>query len=219
MQKSKILHVLARGYAALGEKEKSNEILGAIPVTFGDRLYWEAEIAQANRQLDEAMLKCRASFALKARYISRCIRMAGEIRNLSDSENGLRNQMEYQEYMLRVIDAFLSGGDYLPCRQIFQKHILLRGMVRNYIQLNHLDKALERAEMLFEGRAEFLNFLSNQKDKTTLLFENNDSAEYQMHTKYQLDCYANDAVDMLKAIPEYETDNRIKELLKKYNLE
>lgn len=211
--------VLARGYAALGEKEKSNEILGAIPVTFGDRLYWEAEIAQANRQLDEAMLKCRASFALKARYISRCIRMAGEIRNLSDSENGLRNQMEYQEYMLRVIDAFLSGGDYLPCRQIFQKHILLRGMVRNYIQLNHLDKALERAEMLFEGRAEFLNFLSNQKDKTTLLFENNDSAEYQMHTKYQLDCYANDAVDMLKAIPEYETDNRIKELLKKYNLE
>ena len=211
--------VLARGYAALGEEERSNEILGAIPVTFGDRLYWEAEIAQANRQLNEAMLKCRASFALKARYISRCIRMAGEIRNMSDSENGLCKQMEYQEYMLRVIDAFLSGGDYLPCRQIFQKHILLRGMVRNYIQLNRLDKALERAEMLFAGRAEFLIFLSDQKDKTTLLFENNDSAEYQMHTKYQLDCYANDAVDMLKAIPEYETDNRIKELLKKYKLE
>ena len=72
---------------------------------------------------------------------------------------------------------------------------------------------------MFAGRVDFLNFLSNQKDKTTLLFENNDSAEYQMHTKYQLDCYANDAVDMLKAIPEYEADNRIKELLKKYNLE
>lgn len=211
--------VLARGYAALGEEEKANEILGAIPVTFGDRLYWEAEMAQANRQFDEAMLKCRASFALKARYISRCIRMAGEIHELSDKENGLSKRVECEEYMLRVINAFLSGGDYLPCRQIFQKYILLRGMVRKYIQLKRLDLALERAEMLFAGRVEFLNFLSNQKDKTTLLFENNDSAEYQMHTKYQLDCYVNDTVEMLKALPEYESDKRIKELLQKYNLQ
>lgn len=211
--------ILARGYAALGEEEKSNDILGAIPVTFGDRLYWEAEIAQANRQFDEAILKCRASFALKARYMSRCIRMAGEIYDLSDKENGLLKHIECEEYMLRVINAFLSGGDYLPCRQIFQKHILLRGMVRNYVQINRLDLALERAEMLFAGRMEFLKFLSNQKDKTTLLFENNDSAEYQMHTKYQLDCYANDAVEMLKALPEYENDTRIKELLQKYDLE
>ena len=59
--------VLARGYAALGENEKAKEMLGKIPVTFGDRLYWEAEIAQANKEYDDAMLKCRSSFALKAR--------------------------------------------------------------------------------------------------------------------------------------------------------
>ena len=58
--------VLARGYAALGENEKAKEMLGKIPVTFGDRLYWEAEIAQANKEYDDAMLKCRSSFAWAA---------------------------------------------------------------------------------------------------------------------------------------------------------
>ena len=211
--------VLARGYAALGENEKAKEILGKIPVTFGDRLYWEAEIAQANKEYDDAMLKCRSSFALKARYISRCIRMAGEIHQARDSENGLAQRIEYEEYMLRLLNAFLSGGDYLPCRQTFQKYVLLCGMVKKHTKLNRFDLALEKAEMLFAGRVEFLNFLDNQEGKYSLLFENNDSVEYQMHTKYQLDCYVKDTVEFLKKRPEYENDTRIKELFKKYDLE
>ena len=211
--------VLARGYAALGENEKAKEMLGKIPVTFGDRLYWEAEIAQANKEYDDAMLKCRSSFALKARYISRCIRMAGEIHQARDSENGLAQRIEYEEYMLRLLNAFLSGGDYLPCRQTFQKYVLLCGMVKKHTKLNRFDLALEKAEMLFAGRVEFLNFLNNQEGKYSLLFENNDSVEYQMHTKYQLDCYVKDTVDFLKKRPEYENDTRIKELFKKYDLE
>ena len=211
--------VLARGYAALGENEKAKEMLGKIPVTFGDRLYWEAEIAQANMEYDDAMLKCRSSFALKARYISRCIRMAGEIHQARDSENGLAQRIEYEEYMLRLLNAFLSGGDYLPCRQTFQKYVLLCGMVKKHTKLNRFDLALEKAEMLFAGRVEFLNFLNNQEGKYSLLFENNDSVEYQMHTKYQLDCYVKDTVEFLKKRPEYENDTRIKELFKKYDLE
>lgn len=211
--------VLARGYAALDENEKAKEMLGKIPVTFGDRLYWEAEIAQANKEYDYAMLKCRSSFALKARYISRCIRMAGEIHQARDSENGLAQRIEYEEYMLRLLNAFLSGGDYLPCRQIFQKYSLLCGMIEKHTKLNRFDLALEKAEMLFAGRVEFLNFLNNQEGKHSLLFENNDSVEYQMHTKYQLDCYVKDTVEFLKNRPEYENDTRIKELLKKYDLE
>ena len=211
--------VLARGYAALGENEKAKEMLGKIPVTFGDRLYWEAEIAQANKEYDDAMLKCRSSFALKARYISRCIRMAGEIHQARDSENGLAQRIEYEEYMLRLLNAFLSGGDYLPCRQTFQKYVLLCGMVKKHTKLNRFDLALEKAEMLFAGRVEFLNFLNNQEGKYSLLFENNDSVEYQMHTKYQLDCYVKDTVEFLKKRPEYENDTRIKELFKKYELE
>lgn len=211
--------VLARGYAALGENEKAKDMLGKIPVTFGDRLYWEAEIAQANKEYDDAMLKCRSSFALKARYISRCIRMAGEIHQARDSENGLAQRIEYEEYMLRLLNAFLSGGDYLPCRQTFQKYVLLCGMVKKHTKLNRFDLALEKAEMLFAGRVEFLNFLDNQEGKYSLLFENNDSVEYQMHTKYQLDCYVKDTVEFLKKRPEYENDTRIKELFKKYDLE
>ena len=211
--------VLARGYAALGENEKAKEMLGKIPVTFGDRLYWEAEIAQANKEYDDAMLKCRSSFALKTRYISRCIRMAGEIHQARDSENGLAQRIEYEEYMLRLLNAFLSGGDYLPCRQTFQKYVLLCGMVKKHTKLNQFDLALEKAEMLFAGRVEFLNFLNNQEGKYSLLFENNDSVEYQMHTKYQLDCYVKDTVEFLKKRPEYENDTRIKELFKKYDLE
>ena len=211
--------VLARGYAALGENEKAKDMLGKIPVTFGDRLYWEAEIAQANKEYDDAMLKCRSSFALKARYISRCIRMAGEIHQARDSENGLAQRIEYEEYMLRLLNAFLSGGDYLPCRQTFQKYVLLCGMVKKHTNLNRFDLALEKAEMLFAGRVEFLNFLNNQEGKYSLLFENNDSVEYQMHTKYQLDCYVKDTVEFLKKRPEYENDTRIKELFNKYDLE
>ena len=211
--------VLARGYAALGENEKAKEMLGKIPVTFGDRLYWEAEIAQANKEYDDAMLKCRSSFALKARYISRCIRMAGEIHQARDSENGLAQRIEYEEYMLRLLNAFLSGGDYLPCRQTFQKYVLLCGMVKKHTKLNRFDLALEKAEMLFAGRVEFLKFLDNQEGKYSLLFENNDSVEYQMHTKYQLDCYVKDTVEFLKKRPEYENDTKIKELFKKYDLE
>ena len=211
--------VLARGYSALGENEKAKEMLAKIPVTFGDRLYWEAEIAQANKEYDDALLKCRSSFALKARYVSRCIRMAGEIHQARDGENGIEERIKYEEYMLRLLNAFLSGGDYLPCRQIFQKHLLLCVMIKRYIKLNRFDQALEKADMLFAGREEFLDFLNNQQGKYSLLFENNDSVEYQMHTKYQLNCYVKDIVVFFKTLPEYESDTQIKELFKKYNLD
>jgi len=211
--------VLARGYAFLGENEKAGDVLGKIPVIFGDRLYWEAESAQANKEYSEAMNKCRASFALKARYVSRCIRMAGEIHQERDCENGLARRMEYEEYMLRLLNAFLSGGDYLPCRQVFQKHVLLCGMVKKYVKLKRFDLALEKAELLFTGRGEFLQFLDDQEGKYSLLFENNDSREYQLQTKHQLDRYVKNSVDFLKKCPEYENDVRIKELFKKYHLE
>ena len=208
--------VLARGYSALGEDEKAKEILGKVPVTFGDRLYWEAEIAQANKDYDEAMLKCRSSFALKARYISRCIRMAGEIYEERDGRAGLMQRMKYEEYMLRLLNAFLSGGDYLPCRQVYQKYILLKGMVRRYIELGEYERAIEKAELIFEGRNTFYDFLHQPYDKASLLFENNDSIEYQMWTAKELDSYVQTTVNRLKGIPDYARYPKIKELFEKY---
>lgn len=210
--------VLARGYSALGEHEKAKEILQKIPITFGDRLYWEAEIAQANKEFDDAMFKCRASFALKARYVSRCIRMAGEICQARDQEKGIVKRMEYEEYMLRLINAFLSGGDYLPCRQVFQKNLLLLGMVRKYIKLEQIDLAIERAEMLFEGREQFLAFLKAPEGRTSLLFENNDSFDEQMEIMKALDGYVKSAVRYLKEASDSDNKSKIQALLQKYNL-
>lgn len=145
--------------------------------------------------------------------------MAGEIHKDRDSENGLAKRVEYEEYMLRLLNAFLSGGDYLPCRQIFQKYVLLRGMIRRHVTLNRIDLALEKAEMLFAGRIEFYKFLENPKGKDSLIFENNDSIEYQLHTKNQLDSYVKDTVDFFKTLSEYENGTQIKDLFKKYDLE
>ena len=211
--------ILARGYSALGEEEKAKEILQKIPVNFGDRLYWEAEIAQANGEFEEAMSTCRASFALKARYISRCLRIAGEIQEARDGEAGLAKRMEYEEYMLRLINAFMSGGDYMPCRQVFQKYLLLRGMVGKYIKLGQIDTAIERADMLFEGRKQFDDFLKNQEGKSTLLFENNDSLEDQTSLRKEIDEYVKTAVNDLKKIPDWNDNGKIRALLEKYELE
>ena len=120
--------------------------------------------------------------------------------------------------MLRLLNAFLSGGDYLPCRQVFQKNNLLCYMVKRYIKLEKFDLAIARAEMLFEGRVAFLAFLEHPQGKYSLLFENNDSSEYQMQTKAQLDYYVQTTVTDLKTVPNPEYGSKIKDLLKKYNL-
>lgn len=209
--------VLARGYFALGEEQKAQEILQRIPTRFGDRLYWEAEIAQANEDYDTALLKCRANFAQKARFAARCIRMAREIHIAQDGPNDYARQMEYDEYMLQIVNAFLLGGNYLPCRQVFHKNAMLYDMVWKNIKLEQFDTAVEKAELLFAGREEYLAFLKAPQGCTSLLFENNDSVEDQREVKELLDSYVENTVRNLKTIPNYENNPKIKSLLEKYD--
>ena len=210
--------VLARGYLSLGENEKANEILQKIPVRFGDRLYWEAEIDHANGEYDTALLKCRASFARMARFVARCIRMAREIDIAQDCPNNFTRQLEYDEYMFRIVDAFLSGGNYLPCRQVFHKYGMLHDIAEKCIKLERFDRAVECAEKLFEGREEFIRFLKAPQNCTTLLFEDNDTFEDQRDIKKLLDSYVEETVENLKKIPDYKNDQRIIDLLEKYDL-
>ena len=210
--------ILSRGYSALGEDEKSKGVLAKIPVTFGDKLYWEAEIAQANKNYDTAMLKCRESFALKARYISRCIRMAAEICEIEGTSEGIAKGLEYREYMLRIIDTFLSGGEYLPWRQIMQKYSLLQGMVRQYILLGNMKRALECAELVFKGKEEYIGFLKDRQKHTTLLFENNDSAKSQSNTIIHIENCIRNAVEYLKNSKDFENNADIKALFQKYEI-
>lgn len=210
--------VLARGYFALGEEEKGQEILQRIPTRFGDRLYWEAEIAQANKDYDTALVKCRANFAQKARFISRCIRMAREIHAAQYGENDYARQLEYDEYMFQITNAFLLGGTYLPCRQVFHRNGMLHDMVWKLIKLEQYDAAVDKAELLFAGREEYINFLKAPQNCTSLLFENNDSLEDQKDVKQLLDSYVEETVRNLKTIPDYMNNQRIRALLEKYGL-
>ena len=75
----KSYYVLSRCYKALGEQGRADEIMERIPSTFGDRAYWEAEFAFAEKNMDLAIEKCKLSFHDKARYISRCIRLVRRI--------------------------------------------------------------------------------------------------------------------------------------------
>lgn len=210
-------YVLARGYFALGEDQKAQEILQKIPTNFGDRLYWEAEIAQANEDYDTALLKCRANFAQKARFAARCIRMAREIHIAQNGPNDYARQIEYDEYLFQIVNAFLLGGDYLPCRQVFHRNGMLHDMVWKHIKLGQYDTAVEKAELLFAGREAFIAFLKAPQGCTSLLFENNDSVEDQRDVKELLDTYVENTVRNLKTIPDYENNPKIKALLEKYH--
>ena len=210
--------VLARGYLSLGEKEKANEILQKIPVRFGDRMYWEAEIDYANKEYDTALLKCRASFSRMARFVARCIRIARDIYIARENKYDLGGQLEYDEYMYRIVDAFMSGGDYLPCRQVFHKYGMLHDIAEKCIKLGRFDRAVECAEMLFEGREEFVRFLKAPQNCTTLLFEDNDAFEDQREIRELVDSYVEETVENIKKIPDYKNDQRIMTLLEKYEL-
>lgn len=72
--------------------------------------------------------------------------------------------------MLRLINAFLSGGDYLPHRQIFQKTCLLPGLVSQNIKMGNLDKAKEHMQELLKTRDEFFACVDNSSDKHCLMF-------------------------------------------------
>ena len=88
----KSYYVLSRCYKALGEQGRADEIMERIPSTFGDRAYWEAEFAFAEKNMDLAIEKCKLSFHDKARYISRCIRLVRRISVEVDGKDGIQKR-------------------------------------------------------------------------------------------------------------------------------
>ena len=93
------------------------------------------EVAYVDKNYDVALEKIKKSFAVKARFIARCIRLAAGITKERKQEGAEEKCLELEEYMLRIIDAFLSGGDYLPYRQVFQKTKLLAGLVIKNLEI------------------------------------------------------------------------------------
>lgn len=163
--------LMARAYDLLGEHGKSDEMFRHVPMIWGDRSYWEAEMAFADGKYDVALKKVKESFAVKARFIARCIRMVTWIVEKTETNGSDEHGIALQEYMLRIIDAFLSGGDYLPWRQIHQKTSLHYSLVRRYIKVGDIASARDHFERLVDISNRYLSSYENGNHGSSLMFE------------------------------------------------
>lgn len=182
----KTYYLMSRAYDLCGEKDKSQDMLKKRPYVFGDREYWEAEVAYVDKKYDVALDKIKKSFAVKARFISRCIRLAVRITRKSNPEGADEKSLALEEYMLRIIDAFLSGGEYLPYRQIFQKTALLPSLVTQNARLGKMEQANLHMQNLLATRDEFFAFLDNPDDKHCLMFVEGDDDGIEKATKERI---------------------------------
>ncbi len=179
-------YLMSRAYDICGNTKKAESYLQNLPYVFGFREYWEAEIAFADNKYDLALEKVKKSFAQMARFTSRCIRLAGKTVRAKGSENADKIGLELDEYMLRLLNAFLSGGDYLPHRQIFQKTALLSGLVSQNVKLGNVEKAKEHLNELLKTRDDFFEFQNATSDRHCLMFLEGDTDGSHNTTKEKI---------------------------------
>lgn len=161
-------YVLSRFYKCLGDTAKAEEYTGQIPEIFGDRTYFEAEVAMADGDYETALQKCRESFSTKARFMARLIRMAAQIHCAWDGGHNERTVV-YNEYMLNMLNAFLSCSDFVPMRQVFQKDSLLYGLITEYLTLDRADDAFVAMEELFALREKCVDFFAKSPEPDCLM--------------------------------------------------
>jgi len=166
--------IMARAYRLLGKDEKSKDSLEKIPQIYGDRSYWEAENAFSDGNYELALKKVKESFTVKARFVSRCIRLAARSTAKSGKTDYAKECYELSEYMLRIINAFLSSGEYLPSRQVMQKCSVLHSLVEQAINLGEINKAKMYYNELIETKELYASFLRNPNGKHSLMFVEGD---------------------------------------------
>ena len=194
---------------------KSYYVLSRCYKAFGDRAYWEAEFAFAEKNMDLAIEKCKLSFHDKARYISRCIRLARMISVEVDGKGGIKKRLDLNEYMLTMINAFLSGGEYLPHRMMYQKMSLLSGMVKEYVDLEMINRAIECMQELIEARDMYLDFIKCPEDKHCLMFLEGDDDGIWHITPERIKEYVETAWDKLSKSDEALNSEILRKLVLK----
>ena len=179
-------YLMSRAYDLCGDHKKAESYLQNLPCIFGFRDYWEAEIAFADGKNNIALEKVKKAFAQMARFTVRSIRLAGRIVRAEGKPDADKISLELDEYMLRLINAFLSGGDYLPHRQIFQKNSLLPGLISQNIKLGNIDRAKEHMAELQKTRDEFFACIDSPSGKHCLMFIEGDPDGSCSTTKEQI---------------------------------
>ncbi len=179
-------YLMARAYDLCGKTEKSENSMQNLPVVYGFRDYWEAELAFTNKKYDIALQKIKKSFAWHARFSSRCIRLAGQIERTKNPDSSADISLKLDEYMLRIIEAYLSGGDYLPHRQIFQKTALLVGLVSQNLKAGNKEKAVDHYNNLVKTIDDFFISQKDIENKKSLMFIKGDKDGAWNTTKEKL---------------------------------
>lgn len=205
-------YVLARIYRALNEPVKAEDVMAQIPEVYGDRVYFEAEVAMADGDYETALQKCRESFSTKARFMSRCIRMASQIHHTWDKGNNERVVI-YNEYMLNVLNALMSGSDFLPMRQTYQKYLILYALVTEYLLLGKADDAFKRMEELLAFRKEVEAYLNiSIKPAHLMLLDLPDDRHHAEHCVKEMDEYIQKALEAMTSSPLTSQDSRLQEM-------
>ena len=181
--------LLASVYMRSGEKRSAYEALMRIPFQYGDRAYWSAEVAKLDGDDANVEMFSKQSFSYRARFMQKSLQLVSSLHS-----DDLSKQIEYEEYMLRILDAFLSGGDYLPLQQVYQKLRLLSGLIKKYLMLQNYNQATEYFNALLHLSQQFIDFAIGGSKGTCLMlldeglekYAKEDRLEYQTEMVY--DC-------------------------------
>ena len=174
--------LIASVYMRIGQKGKANEALSKMPFKYGDRAYFSAEVAKLGGDYASVEKFCKQSFTYRARFLIKSISLVASL-----PDKTIQEQIELEEYMLRIINALLSGGDYLPFNQVYQKLRLLCGLISKYLKLENEARAVECFDNLIETSKAYLEFASNGSKGSRLMLNDDGLERYSNadRLKYQ----------------------------------
>ena len=213
--------LIASVYMRIGQKGKANEALSRMPFKYGDRAYFSAEVAKLGGDYASVEKFCKQSFTYRARFLIKSISLVASL-----PEKTIKEQIDLEEYMLRIINALLSGGDYLPFNQVYQKLRLLCGLISKHLKLKNEACTVECFDELIEASRAYLEFANNGSKGSCLMLNDDGLDRYSKadRLKYQKemvrDCL-NIAINESKVCINELIQNHINKslnLLKKYGL-
>ena len=192
-----------------------------MPFKYGDRAYFSAEVAKLGGNYASAEKFCKESFTYRARFLIKSISLVASL-----PDKTIQEQIELEEYMLRIINALLSGGDYLPFNQVYQKLRLLCGLISKHLKLENEARAVECFDELIEASKAYLEFANNGSKESCLMLNDDGSERYSKadRLKYQKEMVKDCIGITVKGCKELKSEqiqfhtNKALNLLQKYGL-
>ena len=200
--------LIASVYMRIGQKGKANEALSRMPFKYGDRAYFSAEVAKLGGDYASVEKFCKQSFTYRARFLIKSISLVASL-----PEKTIKEQIDLEEYMLRIINALLSGGDYLPFNQVYQKLRLLCGLISKHLKLKNEACTVECFDELIEASRAYLEFANNGSKGSCLMLNDDGLDRYSKADRLK---YQKEMVRDCLNIAINESKSHKKELIQNY---